>query len=91
MKTFESYLKEELKNPQFKVAFEKENKRLSLAVKLARERENQNLSQQQLAIKADITQQQLSKVENGINCNVTTLLKVCDALGFRLTVEPQFK
>lgn len=88
MKTFKHHLSKELKDPKFKETFDREQKRLSFAIELAKARENQNLSQQQLAQKANITQQQLSKIENGINCNTATLLKVCEALGFRLTISP---
>jgi transcriptional regulator with XRE-family HTH domain len=45
------------------------------------------MSQKELAEKAGITQQQLSKIENGDNCNIYTLMKVCKALGFKLTLS----
>ncbi len=35
------------------------------------------------------TQQQLSKIENGINCNMFTFLKVCQVLGMQLSMERQ--
>jgi hypothetical protein len=34
-----------------------------------------------------VTQQQVSKIEKGINCNVTTFLKVCNALGIKVDLE----
>ncbi|MBI1986901.1 MAG: helix-turn-helix transcriptional regulator [Nitrospinae bacterium] len=32
-------------------------------------------------------QQQLSKIENGINCNLATFLKVCNALGLKIDLD----
>jgi len=45
------------------------------------------LTQKQLAEKSHITQQQLSKIENGVNCNMLTFIKVSNALGLGLTVS----
>ena len=47
---------------------------------------NLGLSQQDLARKAQITQQQLSNIESGMNCNISTLLKVCHALKVKLNL-----
>lgn len=58
-----------------------------IGFKISQERTAQCMSQKQLAEKAKITQQQLSKIENGDNCNVVTLLKVCKALKFRMVLE----
>ena len=33
----------------------------------------------------------MSRIENGINCNVITFLKVCQALGLELDVGPKRK
>ena len=37
----------------------------------------------------NVTQQQLSKIENGINCNIITFLKVCNALGLDFNFTPK--
>lgn len=37
----------------------------------------------------NVTQQQLSKIENGINCNILTFLKVCNALGLVFNFTPK--
>ncbi len=84
MKTFKKHLKEKQKNSQFQKAYEKEKRLVEIAIKIAEARESFGYSQQELAKKAQITQQQLSKIENGINCNINTFLKVCDALSLRL-------
>ncbi len=86
MKTFGEKLNEKMKDPKFREAYETEKKQIAIAIKIAEERERAGLSQIQLAKKAKITQQQLSKIENGINCNMATFLKVCDALDLNFQI-----
>ena len=86
MKTFRRKIKEKFNDPKFASAFEKEKKQIELAIKIAEAREKAGLSQIQLAKKAQVTQQQLSKIENGANCNIVTFIKVCDALNLHLHV-----
>jgi DNA-binding XRE family transcriptional regulator len=84
MKTFRKHLKEEMKNPDFARGYEAEKAMIELAVKIAEERNRLGISQAELARKAHITQQQLSRIENAANCNIQTFIKVCSALGLRL-------
>jgi len=84
MKTFKKHLEVELKHTQFKKLYEEEKELLDIAIKILEERNKLGLTQKDLAKKANITQQQLSKVENGINCNMTTFLKVCHALDIKI-------
>ena len=74
------YLVEKLQDPQFMKLFEQERLLAELSLQINSIREQKGLSQQELSKMARITQQQLSKIENGINCNLTTFLKVCHAL-----------
>ncbi len=85
---FTEHLKVKLKEKKFSAAYEKELHIVRLAVEVAQARERQGLSQSVLAARAEITQQQLSKVENAKACNVETLLKIVDALGMELTLRP---
>ena len=87
MQTFNDHLTEELKDTEFSKLYENELELLQLAVKIAEERKEKGLSQKELASKAHITQQQMSKIENGINCNMITFLKVCQVLGISLKME----
>lgn len=84
MKTLKSHLKESLKNETFKEAFEEEKELLEFSLKLQEERKKAGLSQKDLALAAHLTQQQVSKVENGTNCNIMTYLKASRAIGFHL-------
>ena len=51
------------------------------------EREKYGLTQAEVAQRANITQQQLSRVENGENCNLITFLKICKALGIEISLQ----
>ncbi|PKL39243.1 MAG: XRE family transcriptional regulator [Spirochaetae bacterium HGW-Spirochaetae-1] len=87
MKTFKKHLEKELKDNNFKKKYEEENELLEISLKILEERNKLGLTQKELAAKANITQQQLSKVENGINCNMATFLKVCNALDIKLGLK----
>jgi DNA-binding XRE family transcriptional regulator len=84
MKTFKNHLNQKFKSKKFKEFFDAEKEFLELSVKLSKYREAKGISQKDLALKAKVTQQQLSKIENGINCNITTFLKVCSALELKI-------
>jgi ribosome-binding protein aMBF1 (putative translation factor) len=84
---FRDHLKEEMKNPQFKKAFDEEKHLLELGMVITEAREKLGLSQRELAQKSHVTQQQLSKIENGYNCNLLTLIKVSTALGLDLILS----
>ena len=85
--TFEQHLNEKLKDPQFKKMYEEEKYLLELGLAIIEAREQKGLSQKELAQKSQVTQQQLSKIENGINCNMLTFIKVSSALGLDLTLS----
>jgi len=87
MRTFRKHLKEKLKVKEFKKLYEEERKLAELSLKILDTREHLGFSQKEVAKRAKITQQQLSKLENGINCTVTTFLKVCNALGIKVELE----
>lgn len=80
MKTFKKHLNEKLKDSDFKEMYEEEREMLEISMQILNARKKSGLSQQELARKAHITQQQLSKIESGMNCNLSTFLKVCHAL-----------
>lgn len=86
MKTFRTHLNEKLKDKEFAALYKSEQELLSLAIKIAQARSNQGLSQVELSRKAKVTQQQLSKIENGENCNMLTFLKVSKALNLQVKI-----
>lgn len=77
------HLNKKMKNKKFKEKFLYEKKMAELAVKIQKEREKKGLSQQELAIKAHVTQQQLSNIENGANYTLKTLYKIGKALDIK--------
>ena len=87
MKTFKKQLNKELKNKKFKKLYDEERELLELSIKILETRNSLGLTQKELSEKAQITQQQLSKIENGINCNMATFLKVCHALGIKIDLH----
>jgi len=87
MMTFDSHLKERLKNKRFKKMYEEEKELLDISLKILEARREQNLSQAELANRAQITQQQLSRIANGMNFNIKTLLKLCDALDLSIDLK----
>ncbi len=87
MQTFAAHLKEKLQDERFRGVYEKERQLAELSLQLVETRAKLGLSQKEVARLAQVTQQQLSKMENGVACNLTTLLKVCKALGLKLELE----
>lgn len=88
MKTLRGHLEGKLQSQRFQKLYAEEAQLARLAVQVQEVRQELGLSQQDVAKRANVTQQQLSRVENGANCNLTTLLKVCRALGLRVELEP---
>jgi DNA-binding Xre family transcriptional regulator len=86
--TFQTHLKELMQNPEFAERYEDEKRRVGIAIKIAEYRQKFNISQTELAKRSGITQQQLSKLEQGENCNISTFLKVCNSLGIEIVLRP---
>jgi len=88
MKTFKKHLQNHLKNNDFKTLFDEEKELLQVSLKLLDMRKKSGLSQREIAKAAHLTQQQVSKVENGVNCNIMTYLKVGHAMGISFSIQP---
>lgn len=88
MRSFRQHLKEEIKDKRFGKIYNEERQLVELSLRIHDVREQLKLSQAEVAERAKVTQQQLSKIENGINCNIATFLKVCNALGIKIELEP---
>ena len=82
-------LKKELRNPEFRKAYDEEDLPARLAIRIAKLREAQGLSQQTLARKMGVTQQALSLLENPSSARYTlrTLQRIAVALDRELVVQ----
>ena len=90
MKTLKGHLEDKLQHDRFRKLFSEEKQLAQLSMQILEVRQRLGLSQREVAEKAKVTQQ-LSKLEHGANCNVSTFLKVRNALGVLVALEtPEF-
>jgi ribosome-binding protein aMBF1 (putative translation factor) len=86
--SFDEDLKESLKDPEFKKAWEESEPEYILACKLIQARLKKNISQRELAKKMGTSQAAIARVE-GMNANpsLSFLKRLADALGSRLQIS----
>jgi DNA-binding transcriptional regulator YiaG len=86
---FKDILKKDLKDPEFKKAFDEEEIYADLAIQIAKIREKEHLSQRELAKRLHTTQQTVSRLEDIHNrsYSLRTLIKLAQALHKKLKVE----
>ncbi len=87
LKKVDEHLKEKLKDPYFKELYELEQQKTALVKNIIDYRIKNNLTQGELAEKAGVTQQHISKIENNEFSSLPTLLKVLLFVGFKVKVE----
>ncbi|MGA3208434.1 MAG: helix-turn-helix transcriptional regulator [Syntrophales bacterium] len=89
VRTFQSRLREDIKDPEFKAHYQEERQALKLAMKIAELREKKGLSQQQLARLMGTSQQAISRIESGEYEGFTlkTLEKIAEATGMRVKID----
>lgn len=80
------HLAEKLKDPQFKESYAVELFKMEIAEIVIKERMKRKLTQGQLADKIKVTQQAISKIENGEFTSIKTVMRVLMALHCRATV-----
>jgi len=81
------HLKEKIKDPYFKELYELEAQKYAIVEKIVEYRIKHKMSQEQLAEAVGVTQQQISKIENGEFSNVMTLEKVLLAIGMTVQIK----
>ncbi|MBU4342615.1 MAG: helix-turn-helix domain-containing protein [Candidatus Omnitrophica bacterium] len=86
---FRDYLKKKLEDPEFKKAFDEEEIYASLAIQIAKIRQEKNLTQEDLAKELHTTQQTVSRLEDIHNTSYSlrTLIKLARALDKKLEVQ----
>ena len=87
MRSVDAHLKEKLKDPQFRELFELEAEKAKIAALIIKYRVDHALSQGTLAKKLGVTQQQISKIEQGTFSNLGTIQRVLVALGYHVTLR----
>lgn len=85
----EDRIGEELKDPEFRRAYDEADVAVRLAIRIAKLRQQRGLSQKALAKKIGTKQQVISRIESLDQANLTvgTLKKIARALQSRLVVE----
>ena len=83
----DEHLKEELKNPYFKEFYEIEVQKLRIVKHIIDYRIKKGLTQKQLAQKIGVTQQHISKIENGEFSSISTLEDVLLYIGYTVKIE----
>lgn len=85
---FDSYLKEQLKDPEFKKYYDYYGKQLEIAYQILQLRKQKKMSQVELAKRIGITQSNLARIEAGRqNFTTNTLQKIAKALGRDLKIK----
>ena len=80
----DEHLKEKLKDPYFKELYELEEQKLEIVKRIVDYRIKHNQTQEELAKKADVSQQHISKIENGDFSNIMTLEKILLFIGLTI-------
>ena len=87
LKAVEEHLQEKRRHASFRELQELDEEKLKVAKVIIGERIRRRLSQTALALKLGVTQQQISKLENGDFDNLGTLQKVLSVLGYHVRVS----
>ncbi len=83
----ESHLQDKLKDLYFRELQELENQKMEIVKRIIDYRIKHNLNQKQLAHKAGVSQQHISKIESGEFSNILTLEKVLLMIGYTVKLE----
>jgi len=82
----DKHLERKLKDPLFRELYELDMQKAQIAKLLIAERSKRNLTQGQLARKLGVTQQQISKMENGNFTDLKVVQKALLTLGHSIRV-----
>jgi ribosome-binding protein aMBF1 (putative translation factor) len=85
---FDDYLQEQLKDPDFKKEWNDIQPEMDVIRAIIDAREEQNLTQKELAEKVGMNQADISKLENGTrNPSLKLLKKLATGLGMELKIQ----
>ncbi|MCX5680363.1 MAG: helix-turn-helix transcriptional regulator [Candidatus Omnitrophica bacterium] len=83
----DEHLKGKLKDPYFKELYELEEQKLKIVKRIIEYRVKNKFNQKQLAEKIGVTQQHISKIENGEFSSISTLEKVLLFIGYTVKMQ----
>ena len=83
----DEHLKEKLKDPYFKELYELEEQKLDIVKRIIDYRVTHDLTQGQLARKAGVTQQYISKIESGDFSSILTLARIMLFIGYTVKIQ----
>lgn len=88
MKKFDTFLEEQMKDPDFKNEFENLHPELDVIRAIVDARTSQNLTQKQLSERTGINQADISKLENGTrNPTLNMLKRLAKGMNMELKIE----
>ncbi len=88
MSDFNTFLNEQLKNPEVKSEYDALEAEFSIIRAMAEARRSRGITQEQLSQLTGIAQSDISKIENGnANPSIKTLQRLADGMGMRLKLE----
>jgi ribosome-binding protein aMBF1 (putative translation factor) len=91
MRTHKEYLKTQLRDEEFAKDFRREKQKLRIAYDIHAARVKSGLSQRDLAKRAGVTQQMVSRVETASKAHMahSTVCKIAEALGMDVGLVPR--
>ena len=89
LENINGYLKEKLKDKEFRRLYEIERAKVALAQKIAEMRQEKHLNRKELAAKLGVSQQFISQIETGEGKNLTldTLIRIAESLGHKVKIS----
>ena len=88
MKTLNTYLQEQLQDPEFAKEYEAIQPEMDIIKAIVEARTSQHLTQKELAERTGINQADISKLENGTrNQSINLLKRLADGMGMTLKIE----
>ena len=85
---FQEYLREQLKNPEFKKYYDEYGKQLEIAYQILQLRKKKKMSQKELAKKIGMKQSNIARMETGQqNFTTKTLQRIASAFNCDLKIE----
>ena len=88
MRRVDDYIKEKIKkDPDFKARYDLIKEKAAVVKKIIEYRIRHNLSQERLAREIGVTQQYISKIEEGEFSNLDAIEGILEHIGYRLKLE----